>query len=79
PASSTADNGASQGRNQPLTRQPDTGSGKEGIKGGGSMPGANFLSVILTYFGIMGVFAAITYYADKWIARGRKRLRLSRP
>ncbi|WP_328805486.1 DUF4405 domain-containing protein [Paenibacillus apii] len=37
---------------------------------GGQAP--NFIGVILTYFGIMAVFAGITYYADKWTGR-RKR------
>ncbi|AIQ12999.1 DUF4405 domain-containing protein [Paenibacillus durus] len=39
-------------------------------EGGRQSP--NFIGVILTYFGIMAVFAGITYYADKWACR-RKR------
>lgn len=71
---------APEGKGQRPEGQPGGGpGGGEGQRGGeGPGGGANFLSVILTYFGIMGVFAAFTYYADKWIALGRKRMRLAK-
>lgn len=51
------------------------GLGKEGFTAGGNLPGISAVSVIVTHFGILGVFAAVTYYADKWITRSRKRIR----
>ncbi|WP_438444077.1 DUF4405 domain-containing protein [Gorillibacterium sp. sgz5001074] len=58
-------------------------AGKPGGAPGGAPSGApgrgmaspSFYSVILTYFGIMAVFAGITYYLDKLISIRRKRIR----
>ncbi len=48
--------------------------GGEGVKGRES-GSSSWYQVLLTYFGIMAVFAGITYYLDKWITSRKKRVR----
>ncbi|WP_284642421.1 DUF4405 domain-containing protein [Paenibacillus silviterrae] len=53
--------------------KPQRGAGARGEgMPGGSRVSPNAVTVAGTYFGIMAVFAGITYYADKWIGRRRR-------
>ncbi|MFE5317285.1 DUF4405 domain-containing protein [Paenibacillus sp. NPDC056579] len=64
--------GMKQGDNpERRTMKPAEGASGGGAPGGGRIS-PNFVSVIATYFGIMAVFAGLTYYMDKWAGRKKR-------
>lgn len=67
-------NGSAPFEGTDMDEDNDFGRGAMGFSRGEHEGGQSpsFIGVILTYFGIMAVFAGIAYYADKWAGR-RKR------
>ncbi|MDQ1910757.1 DUF4405 domain-containing protein [Paenibacillus sp. GD4] len=68
-----AEAGAAEGAKPQRGSMEGRGAGARGEgMPGGSRLSPNAVTVAGTYFGIMAVFAGITYYADKWIGRRRR-------